>query len=1577
MDVISIVRKRKQPCPRRLADLERVNLSWDSFSKQLDVDIYSQNVHPANKRRKKAKPVAEASCRCTVPVSINKELRDGLDEDLYLGYFKLSAISVSTSFPLHELGEEDLNGDSDGVDRQVQSLEIVAGDGKENLTLVVKQKVVDPFCCCFCVQFEGNEVDMPSLAHLAKSRVITVTVSEQELNNLFKVSRGVFVAGNPLETPFSVSFLVHISDSYYSMGAGMDETETKIFTPMSRNVATVVAQLNPSSCPPHMQSRDESECDVYLPTFKRIQLFYATVKEIQRRRGCVDEIDVNQMNALIPGMAAVLRGYQLRAVGWMLNREGVMKWPGNEEGKSSLHPSWTHICPSSPSGDKSREFFMNFYTGKIMFEEVPSAPLPKGGIVADEMGLGKTVEILALILLHKKSDTNCSSFKSAFETLLRTYNLLPSLPCDHSNNPQESANSTLDFSSSSRANSVECHQVVSDGNLLPITSVPSPKQPESILVPTVAPPLNGSQQNSQPSGDIPVEGPPLPLTPASNSQHTVLENTMQAILPRDHQLVIMRSPKKGENVENLPVLGTPIKGITEAVGSVCAEMEECEQILCLCGVTAETEGEEYIQCEECYTWQHTKCVGFNQRISSHYKCIFCIGKKPIEAKSTLIVSPASIAKQWLNEIKKHTAPSTIKAVFYEGVQGMIHPYTLAHYDVVLTTYDVLRKELYNATTDGSRKKLRHQKKYRITPSPLMTLKWWRLCVDEAQMVESEGTRASEMCMHIKAENKWFVTGTPIQKEISDLYGLLLLLGVEPYQNKYWWKNLLWQPYLKFNLQPIAEVFSRLLWRNNKRDVASELGIPEQKESIEWLKFSPVEEHFYKKQQERCQGEAYQVLDRFNFREEMTLANVQDYAVKPLLAPLLKLRQACLHPHVVRGGIVSMKKTSMTMGDLLQKLIKRAKIESQESLRQLIGALNGLAGIYRIQEKWSDAVECYRTAMHTWREHSDELECDYTQRIHTMEALDELLQLGCCPCSRALADETLREQAGDLRKKFLEKKLSFVTSSIEGLDAASRSSADMELALKQCDAGVYWYGVLLDKSHNESFERQLLNSVNSDLAYKIPSWSARFAGLNFNSVFALKLWIYNRWMELESKRLDILSQVREVCLRSPTDPEVEEASQCHLRLQEEDVFDLDETRTKCFICRVEAAVDAYELTLFSNNKRHLEDRGASGTTAHGTRRESVLEMILKMLAGYVRIKSMNKDLVASAQLHLNLLEEMKKEFTFIRTAWQAASEWVQGYDELNVASVRFRLYVPGETLPARWQLNVLHRHEVEPKRYTLLGEKAAWENELRKTKGQYYYLQSLEKAKDIKEENLENCPICIQQLGKEWCVLPCGHPLCVGCTEQMQKATSPTKWAFSRRNEIRCPVCRAWAKNDEIYVVSTTVEGQINSKVKGDHSTKIEAVICKIISIHEFEPDAKILVFSQWLSALELIANGLKQNSIAYEYPYQKAISSLQKSLTVFKTLPRVNVLLLPLQMGSNGLNITEATHVILCEPSLNPSAEQQAVSRIHRMGQTRPTTVHRFYVNNTVEDKMYRLFHPDGEEGVPTERCVKHRTDCT
>ena len=58
----------------------------------------------------------------------------------------------------------------------------------------------------------------------------------------------------------------------------------------------------------------------------------------------------------------------------------------------------------------------------------------------------------------------------------------------------------------------------------------------------------------------------------------------------------------------------------------------------------------------------------------------------------------------------------------------------------------------------------------------------------------------------------------------------------------------------------------------------------------------------------------------------------------------------------------------------------------------------------------------------------------------------------------------------------------------------------------------------------------------------------------------------------------------------------------------------------------------------------------------------------------------------------------------------------------------------------------------------------------------------------------------------------------------------------------------------------------------------------------------------------------------------------------------VKVLLLPISSGANGLNLIEASHVLLMEPILNPAQELQAIGRVHRIGQNKPTTVHRFLI---------------------------------
>lgn len=81
----------------------------------------------------------------------------------------------------------------------------------------------------------------------------------------------------------------------------------------------------------------------------------------------------------------------------------------------------------------------------------------------------------------------------------------------------------------------------------------------------------------------------------------------------------------------------------------------------------------------------------------------------------------------------------------------------------------------------------------------------------------------------------------------------------------------------------------------------------------------------------------------------------------------------------------------------------------------------------------------------------------------------------------------------------------------------------------------------------------------------------------------------------------------------------------------------------------------------------------------------------------------------------------------------------------------------------------------------------------------------------------------------------------------------------------------------------------------------------------------------------------------------------QAMVDSFTAHPGPAVLFAQIQAGGVGLNLQAASVVVLCEPQLTPTSEEQAIARAHRMGQVRPVQVHRLLAIGTVDERITQL----------------------
>ena len=137
----------------------------------------------------------------------------------------------------------------------------------------------------------------------------------------------------------------------------------------------------------------------------------------------------------------------------------------------------------------------------------------------------------------------------------------------------------------------------------------------------------------------------------------------------------------------------------------------------------------------------------------------------------------------------------------------------------------------------------------------------------------------------------------------------------------------------------------------------------------------------------------------------------------------------------------------------------------------------------------------------------------------------------------------------------------------------------------------------------------------------------------------------------------------------------------------------------------------------------------------------------------------------------------------------------------------------------------------------------------------------------------------------------------------------------------------------------------------EDSAKIDVLVEQI---ENKSAQHKILVFSQFVSMLDLIKKELINKNIPFEYLTGQTKDRATK-VKGFQENEKVRVFLISLKAGGTGLNLTQADYVYLVDPWWNPAVENQAIDRCYRIGQKKNVIAVRLICPNTIEEKIMHL----------------------
>ncbi|KAF2670666.1 hypothetical protein BT63DRAFT_372312 [Microthyrium microscopicum] len=258
--------------------------------------------------------------------------------------------------------------------------------------------------------------------------------------------------------------------------------------------------------------------------------------------------------------------------------------------------------------------------------------------------------------------------------------------------------------------------------------------------------------------------------------------------------------------------------------------------------------------------------------------------------ATLVVAPLALIRQWQSEIE--TKCDSLRVLVHHGPSRTKSATKLKSYDVVVTTYQTLTSEHAAGSKTGC-----------------FGVNWYRIILDEAHSIKNRNAKMTQACYALESAFRWCLTGTPMQNNLDELQSLIRFLRIKPYCDYTSWKQQIITPLKNgrgFLAMRRLQVFLTAFMKRRTKDVmkkegalgeASEDGknsngfkIVERKIENISADFSDHERTFYARLESRANDSL----------KEMMSGEKQNYMGALVL--LLRLRQACNHPQLMRGKI---------------------------------------------------------------------------------------------------------------------------------------------------------------------------------------------------------------------------------------------------------------------------------------------------------------------------------------------------------------------------------------------------------------------------------------------------------------------------------------------------------------------------------------------------------------------------------------------------------------------------------------------------------------------------------------------------